>query len=144
MPCTSNGSWPHRPYLAGCSTDAYGVQIPFQWVRVSPHGPLARFRVKYPSSGSALGEVGHVAMLSSLKAALGDPDRVEAWLVVSGFVNLEPGYGRTTDVLNACSELILQLYGSKKGADARTAIGAAALPLNRPVVISAEVEITTL
>jgi enamine deaminase RidA (YjgF/YER057c/UK114 family) len=137
------------------------VQIPFQWVRVSgsraylaghgalaadgtPHGPFG----KVPSEVS-LQEAQHsarlatLAMLSSLKAALGGLDRVEAWLVVNGFVNADPGYGQTTTVLNPCSELILQLYGSQAGAHARTAIGAATLPLNLPVVISAEVEIST-
>jgi hypothetical protein len=38
------------------------------------------------------------------------------------------------------SELLHDLYGADAGAHARTAIGVAALPLNLPVVISAEIE----
>ena len=40
------------------------------------------------------------------------------------------------------SELILDLYGTDAGAHARSAIGVAALPLNLPVVIAAELEVT--
>jgi enamine deaminase RidA (YjgF/YER057c/UK114 family) len=81
-------------------------------------------------------------MLSSLKANLGDLDRVTAWLMVNGFVNAEPGYPQTTAVMNPFSELIVDLYGPEAGAHARTAIGVAALPLSLPVVIAAELEIS--
>ncbi len=80
-------------------------------------------------------------MLSSLKAALGDLDRVTAWLMVNGHVNAEPGFGQTTAVINPASELILPFYGPDAGAQGRTAIGVAALPLNLPVVVVAEVKI---
>jgi hypothetical protein len=83
-----------------------------------------------------------LAMLSSLRQELGDLDRITSWLVVNGLINADPGYPQTTAVINSCSELILDLYGSEAGAHARTAIGVSALPLNLPVVISAEVEIS--
>jgi enamine deaminase RidA (YjgF/YER057c/UK114 family) len=82
-----------------------------------------------------------LAMLASLKTALGDLDRVTAWLTISGHVNAEPGYRDTTAVVNPASELIIDLYGVDAGQHARTAIEAPALPLNLPVVIAAEVEI---
>lgn len=44
--------------------------------------------------------------------------------------------------MNPCSELIIDLYGTDTGSHAHTAIGDATVPLNLPVVISAEVEIT--
>ncbi len=47
----------------------------------------------------------------------------------------------TTAGLNPTSELILELYGLGAVAHARTAIGAAALPLDLPVVIAPEVEV---
>jgi hypothetical protein len=52
------------------------------------------------------------------------------------------GYPQTTAVMNPFSELIINLYGTDIGSHARTAIGAAAVPLNLLVVISAEVEIS--
>jgi enamine deaminase RidA (YjgF/YER057c/UK114 family) len=136
-----------------------GLEIPFAWVRahrdqafVSGHGPLN-------SDGSPAGPFGKVptevtledaqqsallatlAMLASLKIALGDLDRVTAWLTIDGHINAEPGYPHTTAVINPASELIVELYGPDAGRHARTAIGAPALPLNLPVVLAAQVEI---
>jgi enamine deaminase RidA (YjgF/YER057c/UK114 family) len=136
-----------------------GVTIPFAWVRVhgirafvSGHGALA-------ADGTPLGPFGRVpsevsvedaqasaraaalAMLASLKHAIGDLDRVAAWLTVSGNVNADPGYAQTTLVVNPASELLIDLFGSDVGAHARTAIGVAALPLNLPVILAAEVEL---
>lgn len=136
-----------------------GVTIPFQWVRVrgtrafvSGHGALA-------ADGSPLGPFGKVpsevsledaqasarlavlAMLSSLKRAIGDLDRVAAWLMVFGNINADPGYAQTTLVANPASELLVDLYGVDAGAHARTAIGMAALPLDLPVILAAEIEL---
>jgi hypothetical protein len=44
----------------------------------------------------------------------------------------------TTPVLNAFSELVLDVFGAERGTHARTAIGAATLPLNLPVGVAAE------
>jgi enamine deaminase RidA (YjgF/YER057c/UK114 family) len=136
-----------------------GVEMPFHWVRVrgdrvfvSGHGALAPDGTpagpfgKVPSEvslddarGSA--RLATLAILSSLKIALGGLDRVTAWLMVNGFVNSDPGYPQTTLVLNPFSELILSLYGPEVGNHARTAIRVSTLPLNLPVVIAAELEI---
>jgi enamine deaminase RidA (YjgF/YER057c/UK114 family) len=82
-----------------------------------------------------------LAILANLRRELGDLDRVTNWLVVNGLVNAEPGYPQTTAVINPFSQLILAVYGPEAGAHARTAIGVAALPMNLPVIVSAEVEI---
>ncbi len=136
-----------------------GMTIPFQWVRVrgrrafvSGHGALA-------ADGSPFGPFGKVpsqvsledaqasaraatlAMLASLKRAVGELDKVAAWLMVYGNVNADPGYPQTTLVANPASELLVDLYGADAGAHARTAIGMAALPLNLPVILAAEVEL---
>jgi hypothetical protein len=62
------------------------------------------------------------------------------WLTVSGHINAEPGYAQSTADINPASELLVDLYGTDAGAPARTAISVAALPLNLPVVISAEID----
>ena len=134
-----------------------GVTVPFQWVRVhgsralvsghgalgpdgAPIGPFGRVptEVSLPEAQESA-RLGTLAMLAALRRAIGSFDRVEAWLIVNGFVNAEAGYPQTTSVLNPCSELLLDVFGPEIGAHARTAIGVAALPLNLPVVISAEV-----
>lgn len=54
-------------------------------------------------------------------------------------INVAPGFTQTTAVINPSSELLLELFGEQVGAHARTAIGMAQLPMNLPVVLSAEV-----
>jgi hypothetical protein len=41
-----------------------------------------------------------LSILGSLKRALGDLDRVTAWLMVYGMVNADPGYSQTTNAIN--------------------------------------------
>lgn len=136
-----------------------GVTVPYQWVRVrntrafvSGHGalavdgsPVGPFG-KVPSDVSledaqASARLATLAMLASLKRAVGDLDNVVAWLTLSGNINADPGYPQTTLVANPASELLIDLYGADAGAHARTAIGMAALPLNLPVILAAEVEV---
>jgi enamine deaminase RidA (YjgF/YER057c/UK114 family) len=138
------------------------MKIPPSWIRVrgnrafiSGHGPQN-------PDGSVAGPFGKVgssdvteeqayqaarfatlSILGTLKRELGSLDRVKAWLMVSGFVNVAPGFTQTTAVMNGCSELILELYGAEVGQHARTAMGVATTPFGVPVVIAAEVEIDT-
>jgi enamine deaminase RidA (YjgF/YER057c/UK114 family) len=136
-----------------------GLTIPFDWVRVqgrralvSGHGPLAADGTPAGPFGRVPSEVSleaaqgsarltALAVFAALKAALGDLDRIAGWLTVNGFVNADAGYTETTLVLNPFSELLLQVFGPDVGAHARTAIGVAAVPLNLPLVVSAEVEL---
>jgi enamine deaminase RidA (YjgF/YER057c/UK114 family) len=136
-----------------------GVKIPFAWIRLhgdraylsghgplnrdgTPAGPFGRVGAELSAAqGYTAARLATLSMLSSVKGSLGDLDRVAAWLVVSGMVNVAPGFAETTNVINGCSDLVLELFGSDIGAHARTAIGMAQLPLNLPVVIAAEVAV---
>jgi enamine deaminase RidA (YjgF/YER057c/UK114 family) len=137
------------------------VILPFPWVRlvgdrafVSGHGPVAQDG----SLAKPLGKVGAeltqeqgyaaarltgLAILSSLRHALGDLDRVQAWLRVFGMVNAAPGFNRFPAVINGFSDLILEIFGPDAGAHARSAVGMAGLPFDIPVEIEAEVAIET-
>jgi enamine deaminase RidA (YjgF/YER057c/UK114 family) len=137
-----------------------GLVLPFAWVRVrgdrayvSGHGPLN----PDGSLSDPLGKLGAevteeqgyeaarltaLSILGDLKRALGDLDRVTAWLRVFGMVNSAPGFVRQPNVINGFSDLILELYGAEAGDHARSAVGMAELPLGMPVEIEAEVEIT--
>jgi enamine deaminase RidA (YjgF/YER057c/UK114 family) len=81
-----------------------------------------------------------LAMLGDLKRELGDLDRISAWMMVHGYVNADPGYGKTTLVMNGFSDLILKLFEREVGDHARSSIGVAALPNNVPVIVAAELE----
>jgi enamine deaminase RidA (YjgF/YER057c/UK114 family) len=134
-----------------------GVVIPFTWARLhgdraylSGHGPqsengelaepLGKVGAEVsPEQGYAAARLAALAMLGSLKRAVGDLDRVAAWLRVEAHVAVAPGFVRTTNVANGCSDLLLELFGREIGGHARTAIGVAELPMGLPVVIAAEV-----
>jgi hypothetical protein len=136
-----------------------GVTLPFPWVKVwhdrafiSGHGPLL-------PDGSLRGPLGKVgaevteeegyqaagatalAVLSSLRTALGDLDRVTGWLRVFGMVNAAPGFTAAPGVINGFSDLILELWGPEDGSHSRSAVGLAELPFRIPVEIEAEVAI---
>jgi enamine deaminase RidA (YjgF/YER057c/UK114 family) len=72
--------------------------------------------------------------LSCLKQALGSLDRIERFLKVTGFVNSSPGFTEQPKVIDAASELLVQIFG-ENGKHARSAIGAGELPRNTPVEI---------
>jgi len=135
-----------------------GVKLPFQFVRIagrraliSGHGP------QNPDGSLAmpLGKLGRevtleqgylaarltaLSILGSLQRALGDLDRVTAWLRLFGMVNSAAGFDRQPAVINGCSDLILELYGAESGAHSRSAVGMAELPFQLPVEIEGEVE----
>jgi enamine deaminase RidA (YjgF/YER057c/UK114 family) len=137
-----------------------GVTTPFDWVRVcghrafvSGHGPLAEDGTFAGPFGKVPSEVSledaqrsagltALAVMAALKTAIGDLDRISAWGMVNGFVNADPGYAQTTLVLNPFSDLILDVFGPEVGAHARTAIGVSTVPLNLPLVVAAEVELS--
>ena len=82
-----------------------------------------------------------LALFASLKEALGELDRVTGWLRVFGMVNAAPGFNALPGVINGASMLILDVFGSKRGAHTRSAVGMAELPFGVPVEIEAEVSI---
>jgi enamine deaminase RidA (YjgF/YER057c/UK114 family) len=135
-----------------------GVTFPFEWVRVrgkrafisghvatNPDGTLAQPLGKVggevtPEQAYESARLVALAHLGSLKRALGDLDRVTAWLRVFAMVNAAPGFVETPRATNGYSHLILELYGPDAGAHARSSIGMM-LPLNAPINCEAEVEI---
>ena len=137
-----------------------GLVLPFAWVRVRGDRAYVSGHVPLNPDGSVAGPLGKVgaevseeqgyeaarltalSILGDLKRELGDLDRVVAWLKVFGMVNSASGFGRQPNVINGCSDLILELYGPSAGDHARSAVGLAELPLGVPVEIEAEVEIT--
>jgi enamine deaminase RidA (YjgF/YER057c/UK114 family) len=136
-----------------------GVRLPFAQVRIrgnraylAGHGPQNPDGSLAPPFGKVGAQVSieegyraarltGLSLLASLKRALGDLDRVSAWLRVFGMVNSAPDFTQQPAVINGFSDLILELYGPEAGQHSRSAVGMAALPFDLPVEIEAEVEI---
>jgi len=68
-----------------------------------------------PEQGYLAARLVALAHLGSLKRALGDLDRIIAWLRVFAMVNVAPGFNETPRVTNGYSDLILELYGDDIG-----------------------------
>lgn len=135
-----------------------GLRMPFSWVRVRGNRAYISGHIAVNQDGTIAQPLGKVGVevsategyesarlvalhhLASLKRALGDLDRVTAWLRVYAMVNVAPGFNQTPLVTNGYSDLILELYGPEVGAHARSSIGMM-IPLNAPVNCEAEVEI---
>lgn len=73
-----------------------------------------------------------IQALACLAEALGSIDRVARIIRLSGFVSSLPTFYQHPSVIDAASELMVQVFG-EAGRHARSAIGVAALPRNAPV-----------
>jgi enamine deaminase RidA (YjgF/YER057c/UK114 family) len=136
-----------------------GMALPFPWVRVHANRAFISGHAAQNRDGTLAGPLGKVGLdvsleeaqlaargvalsiLGSLKRALGELDRVSAWLRILGMVNSAPGFHRHPLVINGFTELIVELYGPERGLHARSAVGMAGLPFDIPVEIEGEVEI---
>ncbi|MBY0435638.1 MAG: RidA family protein [Cyclobacteriaceae bacterium] len=79
-------------------------------------------------------------LLSSLKAEIGDLNKVKRVVKVLGMVNCLPEFTEQPKVINGFSDLMVALYG-EKGKHARSAVGMIALPNNIAVEIEMIVEV---
>ncbi len=135
---------PEPPPPAGNYVGAVGVGT---LVFISGHGPR-RADGGY-ATGKVPTEVGieeaieaarlvGLNLLSSLKAAIGDLDRVERFVKVLGMVNAAPGFENHPKVIDGFSNLMVEIFGDS-GRCARSAVGMGSLPFQIPVEIEAVV-----
>lgn len=79
--------------------------------------------------------------LAAVKSVAGDLDRVARVVKVVGFVASAPDFTAQPAVVNGASELLGAVFGDK-GVHARSAVGVAVLPLDAPVEVEIQVELT--
>jgi enamine deaminase RidA (YjgF/YER057c/UK114 family) len=113
---------------------------------VSGHGPLKSdgtlltgrvgSEVDQQAGYNAARQTG-LAILASLKRELGSLDRVNRVIKTLGMVNSTADFANHPAVINGCSELFAQVWGSDHGVGARSAVGMGSLPGN----ISVEIEV---
>jgi len=118
---------------------------------VGGHGPVT-------TDGAIRGKVGRdiavgrareaarataLSMLATVRAELGSLDRVRQIIKVFGMVNCAPGFNRTPEVSDGCSDLLVQIFGDA-GRHTRSAVGMAELPFDICVEIEmiAQIEAT--
>ncbi len=71
----------------------------------------------------------HLAMI---KETVGDLDKVERIVKVTGYVTVPPGFKQMPQVINGQSDLLVQLWG-ERGQHARAALGVVSLGADAPV-----------
>ncbi|MFF4100131.1 RidA family protein [Streptomyces sp. NPDC001903] len=80
--------------------------------------------------------------LAAVKSVIGDLDKIERVVKVVGFVASAPDFTGQPGVLNGASELLGEVLGDK-GVHARSAVGVAVLPLDAPVEVELQVEVSS-
>lgn len=81
-----------------------------------------------------------IALLSTLKAEVGDLNKVKRIVKVLGMVNCTENFTDQPKVINGFSDLMVAVFG-EKGKHARSAVGMYALPSNIAVEIEMIVEV---
>jgi enamine deaminase RidA (YjgF/YER057c/UK114 family) len=90
--------------------------------------------------GYAAARQAAIALLATLKAEVGDLDRVVRVVKVFGMVNATDDFTSHSQVINGCSDLLGEVFG-ERGRHARAACGFSSLPLGAAVEIEMIVDI---
>lgn len=121
-----------------------------QMAYVSGHGPIR------PDKSLITGRVGAdlskedgfqaarqtgLAICATLREQLGSLNKVKRVVKVLGMVNSTPEFLEHPAVINGCSELFAEIWGSDLGIGARSAVGFVSLPSNIAVEIEAIFEL---
>jgi len=81
-----------------------------------------------------------ISIIATMKDALGDLDRVKRVVKLLGMVNSTPDFADQPNVINGCSDLMVEVFG-EAGRHARSAVGFVALPGQIAVEIEVIVEV---
>jgi enamine deaminase RidA (YjgF/YER057c/UK114 family) len=119
-----------------------GCVVVGDMVHVGGHGPIDGTPVLRGKVGADLtleegrraASITALSILATLRADLGDLDRIERFVKVFGMVNVAPGFTRTPEVIDGCSDLLVDVFG-EAGRHTRSAVGMAELPFGIAVEI---------
>ncbi len=82
-----------------------------------------------------------LAILTSIKAHLGDLNKIKRVIKILGMVNCGHDFEKHAIIINGCSELFVHLLGDENGKGVRSAVGMGSLPGNVAVEVEAMFEI---
>mmetsp|Transcript_23174 Transcript_23174/g.33983 ORF Transcript_23174/g.33983 Transcript_23174/m.33983 type:complete len:172 (-) Transcript_23174:100-615(-) len=80
-------------------------------------------------------------LISTMKFATGDLDKVKRVVKLVGFVNCNEDFTQQPSVINGCSDMMVEVFGPEVGRHARSAVGTNALPLGVSVEVEAIIEV---
>jgi enamine deaminase RidA (YjgF/YER057c/UK114 family) len=117
---------------------------------LSGHGPLKSDGTLYTGrlgadmtleQGQAAARQTGLAMLATLKAGLGSLDRVRRVIKLLALVRCTDEFDQQPAVINGCSQLFVDLWGTDRGIGTRSALGTNSLPTGIAVEIEGIFEI---
>lgn len=91
-------------------------------------------------SGQAAARACGINLIAQVKAALGDLSRLARVVKLGGFVNAHPDFVEIPQVINGCSDLMVEVFG-EAGRHARSAVACPVLPLGVAVEVDGVFEI---
>lgn len=90
--------------------------------------------------GQAAARLCGINLIAQCKAALGELGRLKRVVKLGGFVNAHPDFEAIPQVINGCSDLMVEVFGDA-GRHARSAVSSPVLPLGVAVEIDGVFEI---
>ncbi len=90
--------------------------------------------------GQAAARICGINIIAQVKGALGELSRVERIVKLGGFVAAEEGFTEIPQVVNGCSDLMVEVFG-EAGRHARSAVSCPVLPLGVAVEVDAVIAV---
>jgi enamine deaminase RidA (YjgF/YER057c/UK114 family) len=92
------------------------------------------------SAGQHAARICGINLIAQCKAAVGDLSRIKRVVKLGGFVNAAPHFVDIPQVVNGCSDLMVEVFG-EAGKHARSAVACPTLPLGVAVEVDGVFEI---
>ena len=140
LPNTAAPAGSYVPYVLERNLLWISGQVPFWNGKVKYRGKVSS-EVSMDDAIMAARLCG-LNILAQIKTALGDLNRVEQMIKLSGFVNSASDFTDHPIVINGASDLMVDVFG-ELGRHTRVAIGASSLPLNSTTEVDALVRVRT-
>jgi enamine deaminase RidA (YjgF/YER057c/UK114 family) len=144
--------------------DALGIELPAPMKPVATYVPFVitgnllfvSGQVSATPNGRINGRVGEdmelsaaqyaarqcgINLIAQCKAAVGDLSRIKRVVKLGGFVNAAPHFTDIPQVINGCSDLMVEVFGDA-GRHARSAVACPVLPMGVAVEVDGVFEIT--
>ena len=113
-------------------------QLPMSGGQMMATGQVGRGVM--PHEGYACAKQCALNALAAVKGVIGDLDRIERVVKVTGYVASAEDFFDQPKIINGASEVLGTIFGDA-GKHARAAVGVSALPLNAPVEVELIVQV---
>jgi enamine deaminase RidA (YjgF/YER057c/UK114 family) len=140
IPTPPNPAGSYIPVVTTGNLAFVSGQIPMREGKIVFEGKVPN--VQSLNSAREAAKICIINGLAQLKANLGSLDKITKFVRISGFVNSNPEFIEQPKVINAASDLLVEIFGDM-AKHSRIAVGVASLPLNSTVEIDMVVEFSS-